>query len=291
MLKAAVAFAVPAVADIPSCSPETRKEIGMGEPLEELRKAVAIGNRIIGLEISDIGGHLSARIPGTNEMYLRCRGGGDEGGAKYTNLHHVRRVDFDGEGSGKRHFSPAETPIHGEIYRARSEVGAVIHAHPHYAMLCSIAGIDLRPVFAAYNTGAAALAIVGVPLYPRGATIISKAMALEMLESMGGRDALLLKGHGIVTTGTTVQQAVSRALALEQLAKVMWELDTAGKAPPDISGYDYQRYDPRDPNRPRPPENRGGQAVPDEERGFMVSYVNKLQETIGLPSWDLDEEG
>lgn len=263
----------------------------MHDSLEELRKAVAIGNRIVGLELGAGAGHVSARIPGTDEMFLRCRGGGAEGGVKYTDLHHIRRVDFDGEGSGKRHFSPAETPIHGEIYRARREAGAVVHTHPHYAMLCSISEIALRPVFAAYSTRATGLAIVGVPLYPRGATIIDKAMATEMLEAMGDADAVLLRGHGIVTVGRTVEQAVGTALALEQLAKVMWELETAGKHPPIISGYDYQRYDPRDPDRPRPPANRGGQAVPPEERGVMVAYVNKLRETIGLPSWELEEEG
>jgi hypothetical protein len=132
---------------------------------------------------------------------------------------------------------------------------------------------------------------VGVPLYSRGATIIDKGMAAEMLEVMDGRDALLLKGHGIVTAGRTVEDAVGHALAVEQLAKFHWKLAAAGKQAPDISGYDYRRYDPRDPNRPRPPANRGGQAVPSQERGFMVAYVNRLQETIGLPSWDLDEEG
>lgn len=264
----------------------------MTESFDDLRKQVAIANRVIGLELGAGAGHVSARIPGTDEMYLRCRGGGAEGGVKYTNLHHIRRVDFDGEGDvGERHVSPAETPIHGEIYRARAEVGAVVHAHPHYSMLCSISGLDLRPVFAAYNTQATALAIVGVPLYPRGATIIDKEMALEMLEAMQDQDALLLQGHGIVTAGRTVQEAVSHALNLEELARITWELELAGKRPPEISGYDYRRYDPRDPNRPRPPANRGGQAVRAEDRGFMVSWVNKLQDTIGLPSWDLDDEG
>lgn len=88
-----------------------------------------------------------------------------------------------------------------------------------------------------------------------------------------------------------MQQTVGHAIAVEHFAKVTWALAAAGQHAADISGYDRQRYDTRDPNRPRPPSNRGGQAVPPEERGVMVAYVNRLKETVGLPNWQLDDEG
>ncbi len=259
----------------------------------DMRKQVAVGCRVIGLDLNPGGGHVSARVPGTDEMLIRCRGGGAEGGMVNTDLHHIRRVDFDGEGPGlgKRHFAPAETPIHGEIYRVRPDVGAVVHSHPHYSMLCSIAGFDLRPIFAAYNTGATGLAIAGVPVYSRGETVIDKEMAAEMIEVMSDRDVLLLKGHGVVTAGRTVEEAISHAFALEALARVTWEVGSIGKQVPEITGADYARYDRRDPNRRVPPPHRGGHALPPEDRGVMVSYVAKLEQTIGLPSWELDEEG
>lgn len=89
----------------------------MAEATEELRKQVAIANRLMGAEFGVAARHVSARIPGSNEMVHRCRGGGAEGGMEYTDLHHVRQLNFDGEGHGlgKRYFAPAETPIHGEI--------------------------------------------------------------------------------------------------------------------------------------------------------------------------------
>jgi ribulose-5-phosphate 4-epimerase/fuculose-1-phosphate aldolase len=258
----------------------------------DLRKQVAIACRVVGLNLGSTG-HVSARIPGTNEMYLRCRGGGTEGGLRYTDLHDVRQVDFDGEGQelGQRHFAPGETPVHGEVYRARPEVGAVVHAHPYYTLLCGMAGLDFRPIVGGYAPGLARIAMLGVPTYPRAATVTDKQMAIDMLETMRDRELCLLRAHGIVTTGRTVQQAVSLALQLEHLAKITWELAAAGLTAPDISGADYERYDARNPDRPRPPLHRGAQAVPQVERGFMVEQVHRLQETIGLPSWELDEEG
>jgi len=264
----------------------------MAESLEDLRKQVAIACRVVGVDLGSTG-HVSARIPGTDEMYLRCRGGGGEGGLRYTDLHHIRRVDFDGEGPqlGKRHYAPGETPLHGEIYRAHPEVGAVVHAHPYYTLLCGMTGLQFRPIFGGYNPAAASIAMLGVPVYPRAATVTDKQMAAEMIETMRDRDVVLLKAHGVVTTGRTVQQALSVALQLEHLAKITWDLAVAGLHAPDISGADFERYDVRNPNRPRAPANRGGQAVPPEERGFMVAYIGRLQETVGLPRWELDEEG
>src|SRR5206468_5715100 len=99
---------------------------------------VATASRILGMLglVRESTGHVSARIPGSDEMWVRCRGG-DENGLVFTGLHNVRRTDFDGEGPGmgQEHGKPHETPIHGEIYRARPEVNAVIHAHPYYALL------------------------------------------------------------------------------------------------------------------------------------------------------------
>jgi ribulose-5-phosphate 4-epimerase/fuculose-1-phosphate aldolase len=263
----------------------------MAESLTDLRKQIAIACRVVGVDLGSTG-HVSARIPGTDEMYVRCRGGGAEGGLSLTDLHHVRRVDFDGEGPGlgQRHSAPGETPLHGEIYRAHPEVGAVVHAHPYYTLLCGMTGLQLRPIVGGYDPQAAAMAILGVPVYPRAATVTDKDMAHEMIDVMGDRNVVVLQAHGVVTTGRTVQQALATALRLEHLAKITWDLHTAGLHAPDISGKDFERYDPRNPDRPRAAPNRGVQAMRPEDRGVMVAYIGRLRQTVGLPDWELNEE-
>ena len=264
----------------------------MAENDDELRKQVAIASRVIGVELGSTG-HVSARVPGTDEMYVRCRGGGAEAGLRYTDLHHIRQVDFDGEGPGlgKRHFAPGETPVHGELYRARPDIGAVVHAHPYYTLLCGVTGLAFRPIFGGYAPGEAAMAILGVPEYSRAATVTDKRMANDMLEVMGDSGVVLLKGHGIVTAARTVSRAVSLALQIEHLAKITWEIAAAGLRAPDMAREDLDRYDPQNPNRGGPAPGRGMQAVPASERGWMVGHIHRLEETVGLPSWELDEDG
>ena len=203
-----------------------------GRAADELRRTVALACRILahmGL-VRDITGHVSARIPGTDEMVIRCRGD-DEFGLAFTRTRQVRRVDFDGHGGGlgKRHVVPLELPIHGELYRARPEVGAVVHAHPAAVLLCGLAGLELRPVFGAYDAYALGVAAAGVPVFPRSLLIDGKEIAGELIEAMAGHDTCLMRGHGITVVGATVEQATIRALKLEVLAEVTWQLATSGR--------------------------------------------------------------
>jgi 3,4-dihydroxyphthalate decarboxylase len=133
---------------------------------------------------------------------------------------------------------PNELPIHGELLRARPEVGAVVHAHPPAVLLCGIAGLELRPVFGAYNIPAARMALDGVPVYPRSVLIRRTELAAEMLRAMGGREVCVLRGHGITVAGATVQQAVVRALNLNALASVTLELARLGGVAPEIPAED-----------------------------------------------------
>src|SRR5438094_3669400 len=156
--------------------------------VDELQHNVATSCRILGMLglVSGTTGHVSARIPGSDQMWIRCRGG-DEYGLMFTDLHNIRRVDFDGRGPGldELHASPNETAIHGEIYRAHPEVQAVVHAHPPYALLCGITGLEFRPVFGAFDPSALNIALKGVPVYPRAITITNPQLAADMLKVMG----------------------------------------------------------------------------------------------------------
>ena len=71
----------------------------MAEPMEELRGKVAVSCRILAMEglVDEILGHVSARIAGGDEMWIRCRSPEKEG-VRYTTVDAIRRVDFDGKG-------------------------------------------------------------------------------------------------------------------------------------------------------------------------------------------------
>jgi 3,4-dihydroxyphthalate decarboxylase len=185
-----------------------------------LRRKVATACRILahaGL-CEDILGHVSARA-GLDHLVVRCRGP-QERGLAFTTVDDVRVVALDGSDPGDGYAVPNELPIHAEILRARPQVEAVVHAHPPAVIVADLAGVPFVPLFGAYNIPAARLAADGIPVYPRGVLIRTAPLAAEMLDAMGDRPVCVLRGHGVTTTGSSVEQAVARALALDSMARV-----------------------------------------------------------------------
>jgi ribulose-5-phosphate 4-epimerase/fuculose-1-phosphate aldolase len=229
-----------------------------------LRRKVALACRVLAQQglVRDITGHVSARIPGTPEMLIRCRGA-DEYGLAFTTARQVRRLAFDGGGPGlgRRHIAPLELPIHGEIYRAMPDAGAVVHAHPVATLLCGLAGVELRPLFGAFDPYALEVALAGVRVYPRAVLIDRPALGAELVEALAGGNVCLMRGHGITVVGETVEQATIRAIKVEALARVAWEL--AGHEVPAIPEGDARSF-----------RREGGQGViPGGERWLWRHYA------------------
>src|SRR5262249_60453163 len=126
------------------------------------------------------------------------------------------RVDCQGHGGALEGpvTPPTELPIHGEIYKARPEVGCVVHAPPPGTLLCGITGVELRPIFGAYDPSAMNLALDGVPVFPRAITLTRPEDVWPMIELMRGKDVCLMRGHGITVTGPNIEHATVRAIKL-----------------------------------------------------------------------------
>ena len=256
----------------------------MATELDELRLKVAISCRILGMLdlVRGTTGHVSARVPNSEEMFVRCRGG-DEYGLIFTGLHNIRRLDFDGKGPGldSAHGAPNETPIHGEIYRHRPEAHAVVHAHPNYALLCGITKLEFRPVFGAYDPSALDIIQKGIPVFPRSVTVTTRELGADMLAAMGDRDVLLMQGHGITVHAPTVERATTLAIRFDKIAKIAWELAQAGLKAYDIPEQDQAEYR-RVPGSERP--RTGWAALEGVETWDWKMYTRMLQvNNIGLP--------
>lgn len=180
-------------------------------------------------------GHVSARVGGG--LAIRCRGP-REAGLLFTAPEDVHVVDPVRPVAAPGWTPPHELPIHSALYRARPGVGAVVHVHAPAAVLCGLAGLELRPVFGAYDIPAARLALAGVPVFPRAALITRDDLGDAVAAAMGGADVCLLRGHGIATAGADVPAAVARALELERLARVTLELHRLGARPAELTAAD-----------------------------------------------------
>ena len=213
----------------------------MIEPTEELREKIALSCRILAMEgcVEGILGHVSARIAGREEMWIRCRGQ-EEQGVRYTTIDAVRGVDFNGQGPslGNGYQVPNELPIHGEIYKRRADVGCVIHTHPSEALVCGITELEFRPIFGAFNIPAMRIAIEGIPRFPRSYLITRPELAAPMIATMGEKNICLMKGHGVTVAGKTVEEATVRTLNFHALAKITLQVAQTGKTAPDIAPED-----------------------------------------------------
>lgn len=209
----------------------------MSDSLYELREKVAISCRILAMEglVDETLGHVSARIPNTNEMFIRCRGE-EENGVRYTTMDAIRRVDFDGNSDDLQvtYQTPKELAIHGEIMKSRPDVGCVIHAHPPAALICGISDLPLRPIFGAFNIPAMRMALEGIPVFPRSYLVTRPELAAPMIDQMGNKNICLMKGHGITVTGATIEEATINALNFNTLAKVTLEVAKVGHEASEI---------------------------------------------------------
>lgn len=208
--------------------------------LQGLAATVATACRVLGARglVNGVLGHVSARLD-DGGCLVRCRGPRERGVA-LTEAADIRRVDPEGRlvepDAGWQ--VPKELPIHTSLYRARTEVRAVVHAHPPAALLCGLANLVPRPVFGAYNIPAMRMAVSGIPVYPRPVLISRPELAEEMIRVMGAKSVCLLRGHGITVVGPSVEAATVAAVNMEDLLTVIVELARLGAEPPSLDAAD-----------------------------------------------------
>jgi ribulose-5-phosphate 4-epimerase/fuculose-1-phosphate aldolase len=200
--------------------------------MSDLQTTVATGCRILAQQglAADVLGHISVRLA-PERILLRCRGPQDRG-LLFTVADDIRVVDLDGRGDLDGGYAvPNEFHIHTEIFRANPGVQAVVHAHPRDVMVADLAGVQLRQVFGAYNIPASRLAHQGVPVYARSVLVRTPELGRAVAATVGDSGACILRGHGIVTTGESVEQATLRALDLVELSRVATEVALLGGRP------------------------------------------------------------
>ena len=203
----------------PPAGGETREDKYMNDHLREM---VATSCQIIAQHRLAKGstGHVSVRIPGTDDIWVRGRPNVDKG-LRFAEASSIIRVNTHtgmpvGQTRGVSRVS--EVFIHTELMKARPDVNCVIHVHPPACVLCSINSVPLLPIC---NDGRG-IAEAGVDFYPRAITLQAIDEVVPMVEMMGKKDAIILNQHGAVVTGRSIEEATNRAIGLEVLARINW---------------------------------------------------------------------
>jgi L-fuculose-phosphate aldolase len=179
-------------------------------------------------------GHVSMRLPDNPGLfYMKPHSLGlDE-----ITMENILTIDLEGNvvaGTSKRH---SEVYIHSEIFKVRPDVNCVIHTHPPYAIALSATG---RPMKAYSQPGALFHQALGV--YTDTINLIrSHAMGASVAKALGPHRAVLLKNHGVVTAGASIEETVICTIMLENAAQIQMITDATGDAAPEFPREDIAK--------------------------------------------------
>jgi HCOMODA/2-hydroxy-3-carboxy-muconic semialdehyde decarboxylase len=178
-------------------------------------------NRILAQEgIVDAYGHVSVRHPSNPNRYLMSR----SLAPRYVTGDDIVEYDLDSnpvDPEGRRNV--LERFIHGEIYKVRPDVKAVIHSHSPTVVPFSVTRVPLRPVI-----HDASFLWVGVPVWdirdsggPATDMLVrNHGLGKALAATLGDKPVALLRGHGNVVVGPDVQMAVRYAIYTELNARL-----------------------------------------------------------------------
>ena len=158
--------------------------------------------------------HITARVPGPDHHFLI-----NEYGLSYEEItaSNLVKVDLDGnvvDGSG-REINPAGYIIHSCVHRARKDLTCVAHTHSRAGVAVSCLKEGLIPM----NQE-------GLQFHKRIAYHDYEGVALRLEErerlvaSLGNREAMVLRNHGLLTTGATIAECFNNMYRLERACQL-----------------------------------------------------------------------
>ena len=237
-----------------------------GQVSEQTVCDLAAASRILAAQgVVDGFGHVSMRHPSAPSRYLMARAiapalvtPGD-----------IIEYDLDSNpcnANGRNSF--LERFIHGEIYKARPDIRSVVHSHSPSVVPFGLVGVSMQAMF--HN---AAFLAAGVPVFDIrekfGATdmlVSNGTKGIALAEAMGDKDVVLMRAHGSVACGATLQTAVFRAVYTEVNARIQhWTIALAGSTTASL-------------------HSGTAMAVLDEEEGRLADAFNQ---GAGMRAWDL----
>jgi HCOMODA/2-hydroxy-3-carboxy-muconic semialdehyde decarboxylase len=236
---------------------DVQYSISMTAPADLIADLAAASRILAAQGVVDGFGHVSMRHPSSPGRYLMAR---SIAPARVT-PEDIIEYDLDStaiDARGRSSF--LERFIHGEIYKARPDIKSVVHSHSPSVVPFGLVSVPLQAMF--HN---AAFLAAGVPVFDIrrkfGATdmlVSDGPKAVALAQSMGKKDIVLMRAHGSVACGPTLQTAVFRAVYTEVNARIQhWTLALGAGKPP---------------------------AALDEEEGRLADVINQ---TAGMRAWDL----
>jgi ribulose-5-phosphate 4-epimerase/fuculose-1-phosphate aldolase len=178
------------------------------------------------LGILDAFGHVSVRNPRNPSHYFISR----YISAGVVTPKDIIENDLDSQPvAGPRSDQYQEVYMHGEIYKARPDVMAVLHAHTPEILAFTQSSVKLRPVVNGGTFVGSGLPMFDIRKFDARETIItSPALGRSVAQVLGNKPAVLLTGHGIALTDSSLYGLITRAYNLRLNAKIQQQAIALG---------------------------------------------------------------
>jgi ribulose-5-phosphate 4-epimerase/fuculose-1-phosphate aldolase len=193
-------------------------------PDTELIEDLVLANHILFREgVVDGFGHISARHDRDPSRFLLAR---SIAPATVT-ADDIMEFDLESnpvDARGRRPY--LERFIHGEIYRTRPDVLAIVHSHSPAVIPFGVTGTQLRPISHMSGFLRPATPIFEIRDVAGPATdmlIRTPELGAALASTLGPRSFALMRGHGSVTVATSIKQVVYRAIYAEMNARLQLE--------------------------------------------------------------------
>jgi L-fuculose-phosphate aldolase len=188
----------------------------------DLEADLRIASDILEWESGDIFGHVGVRLPGGEGVACKAFRP-----ASATEPDWLVHFDFEANKIGGNGGRPREWAIYTEIMKLRPDVQAIAHTHSPACVAMSLADRQIMPVHMQ-----SAKFRAPVPIYPRPIHIKDGDEGYDLATALGDGNAVVIKGHGVVTTGKDIDQACMNAMYMERTAKIQGVAHTLGFTAP-----------------------------------------------------------
>jgi HCOMODA/2-hydroxy-3-carboxy-muconic semialdehyde decarboxylase len=184
---------------------------------------IVAGSRILAQHgVLDAYGHVSARSDRRPERFIMSR----SLAPALVVAADLMELDADSEPvRGEKRKAFLERFIHGEIYRTRPEVMAIVHSQSPSVIPFGVTKTKLRPVF-----HMAGFLWSGVPTFEirksrieNDLLIRDRPLGAALASSLGQCTCVLMRGHGMTVVGASVAEAVYRSIYTETNAKLQMQ--------------------------------------------------------------------
>lgn len=189
-------------------------------PLQAVIEDLVVANRILArFGVLDGFGHVSVRHPHNANHFLQSRSLAPE----LVTVDDIMEFDENSEVVGDEMRKPyLERYIHGEIYRARPDVQAVVHSHSPSVIPFAGSSVRLRPIYhmAGFLSAGAPIFDIRCCFGDTDMLVRNRDHGRELASCLEQSQVALMRGHGFVAVGKDLPVAVYRAVYTEMNASL-----------------------------------------------------------------------